>query len=59
MKYVPVVLMILSFLIVCFGVYLRSENNALGLPVIIGGLIGEAIFIMLNRMMFNKGRRPE
>jgi hypothetical protein len=57
MKYVPSILMALSFIIICVGVYLKSENSLLGLPLIIGGMIGEVIFLIMNRMLFNKNKR--
>lgn len=54
MKYIPAILILVSFLVICFGVWLRSQGNVLGVPIIIGGLINEAIFIGLNRYLARK-----
>jgi|GEM_PF-4388722 len=51
MKYVPLILMLASFLIICLGAYLKSQHNALGLPLIIGGILGELMFMVVNRLL--------
>jgi hypothetical protein len=54
MKYIPAILIVLSFVVICIGAWLKSNNNPLGTPMIIGGLINEAIFIGLNRYLMNQ-----
>ena len=59
MKYIPAILILLSFLIICAGAYLKSENNPLGLPLIIGGMITELLFIVMNRMLVNARKKDD
>jgi drug/metabolite transporter (DMT)-like permease len=54
MKYIPSILIVLSFVVICVGAWLKSNNNPLGMPMIIGGLISEALFIGLNRYLMNQ-----
>ena len=56
MRFIPAILILLSFGIICLGVYLKTQHYAIANAVIIGGLIGEAIFIMLNRYVMGKKR---
>ena len=58
MRYIPAILILLSFGVICLGAYLRTQHYAIANAVIIGGLIGEVIFIMLNRYLMNKNRKP-
>jgi hypothetical protein len=54
MKYLPTVLMLLAFGIICFGAFLFSRHNPFGLPLMIGGMITELLFIVMNRMLNGK-----
>jgi hypothetical protein len=56
MRFIPVILILFSFAVICLGVYLKTQHYAIANAVIIGGLIGEAIFIMLNRYLMGKKR---
>ena len=54
MRFIPALLIILSFIIICIGAYLKTQHYAIANAVIMGGLISEFIFIVLNRYVMRK-----
>lgn len=59
LRLIPAILIVISFLTICVGFYMQSQNHPAAKFIIISGLVGETVFILFNRMLMSKHRKDK